>query len=292
MLKKATLEEGNFPRKFNRMQALCPALCLALVLGLSVRVWRHPVLDGSFLVVVLTLCAVALLGYLWTMSRQLQLAWSQRDQALTQLGAMQRQIKLEKQGPPSCLAECASRQVQALQSEMADLRATERSLRNQVHHDDLTGLANRLLLADHFQSAVERAKRSGQCFALLMIDLNEFKAINDHYGHAVGDLVLVTTADRLVGAVRAVDTVARMGGDEFVLIIESIEDSAAVTRIGLKLMEILSTAIPIGTGELVNVSASLGLALYPEDGVELRDLLLLADLAMYECKSTGQISPQ
>lgn len=292
MFKKYSFGWGDLPRYLTRKEALWSWLSLALLLGVGALVWRPFVSEDSFTVMLLALCAVLLLWYPLAMHHQLQLARLERDHALAQLEAMQSQLWLANQETPSCLAVCPSRQVQALQSELTDLRATEMSLRDQVHHDDLTGLGNRLLLADHFQSAVERAKRSGQSFALLMIDLNGFKAINDRYGHGAGDLVLVTTANRLVATVRAVDTVARLGGDEFVLIVESIEDSAAIAKIGLKLMETLSTDIPMATGELVNVSASLGLALYPQDGVALRDLLHRADLAMYECKSTGQISPQ
>lgn len=184
------------------------------------------------------------------------------------------------------------RELGAIHSEIANLQAREKLLKAQAHHDGLTGLANRILLADRFHFAVERAKRSGKSFALLMIDLNDFKTVNDRFGHAVGDTVLITMARRLVGAVRASDTVARLGGDEFVLIIESIENPQELAHISEKLFDTLSDSISLDSGIVVTTGASVGLALYPEDGADMNDLLNVADQAMYECKATGLMALQ
>lgn len=180
----------------------------------------------------------------------------------------------------------------AIHHEISKLQAREKLLKAQAHHDGLTGLANRILLADRFHFAVERAKRSGKSFALLMVDLNDFKTVNDRYGHAVGDTVLITMARRLVGAVRASDTVARLGGDEFVLIIESIENPQELVHISEKLFDTLSDSISLESGVVVDTGASVGLALYPEDGADMNDLLNVADQAMYECKATGLMALQ
>ena len=185
------------------------------------------------------------------------------------------------------LEQRVARRVQELQIEIAGLREREQLLVVQAHHDGLTGLANRNLLADRFHFAVERSKRSGKSFALLMVDLNGFKSINDNYGHVAGDTVLVAIAKRLVGALRASDTVARLGGDEFVLIIESIEEAQELDHIGQKLIDTLSEPIALGNGVVVNNGASVGLAFYPDDGADMNDLLNVADQAMYECKSSG-----
>jgi diguanylate cyclase (GGDEF)-like protein len=178
-------------------------------------------------------------------------------------------------------------QSEALQNRIVDLNIREKLLQVQASHDDLTGLGNRTLLADRFFFSVERAKRNEKPFAILMIDLNDFKSVNDEYGHAAGDSVLVITARRLVDAVRASDTVSRLGGDEFVLVMESFEDMKDLVHIGRKLIETLSAEITLETGERVKVGASVGFALYPNDGTDMNDLLHVADKSMYDCKSSG-----
>jgi diguanylate cyclase (GGDEF)-like protein len=167
------------------------------------------------------------------------------------------------------------------------LRNAERSLKQHAFFDPLTGLANRLLLVDRFQLAMQHAKRSRMQFAVLMIDLNKFKAINDTYGHAAGDTVLVTVAQRLISVVRASDTVARLGGDEFVLIIESISEREQIASLGQKLIDLLADEITLDTGHVVSVGGSIGIAWYPKDGENLKDILDVADQAMYFCKTSG-----
>ncbi len=167
------------------------------------------------------------------------------------------------------------------------LRSAERSLKQQAFFDPLTGLANRLLLVDRVQWAMQHARRSRKQFAVLMIDLNKFKAINDIHGHAAGDVVLITVAQRLVSAVRASDTVARLGGDEFVLIIESISERDQIGCLGLKLVDLLTQEVTLDSGEVVSVGASIGVAWYPRDGENLKDILDVADQAMYFSKTSG-----
>jgi len=184
------------------------------------------------------------------------------------------------------------RQQGALQREIASLVRNEQRLKAQAYTDSLTGLANRLLLTDRFQQTVERAKRNRTLFALLMVDLDAFKAVNDHYGHAAGDFVLLTVANRLLAAVRASDTVARLGGDEFVLIIDRYEDPDELVRIGRKLIATISDAIELPDGEVVSVGASVGFALYPSNGTDINDLLHVADKGMYDCKISGLMELQ
>ena len=179
---------------------------------------------------------------------------------------------------------------QALERVIAQLRTRQQQLEAEASHDSLTGLANRKLLHDRFQCALQRAKRSGDSFALLMIDLNGFKAINDTYGHAAGDKVLVTVAHRLQATLRTCDTAARIGGDEFVALVESIHDAQEVSRIGRKLAGALADDICLDNGAVVTVGASIGLALYPDDGLDMAHMLYVADQAMYECKASGYMS--
>jgi len=167
------------------------------------------------------------------------------------------------------------------------LKDAERTLRKSAFLDPLTGLANRLLLMDRFEVAMRHAKRSRKKFAVLMLDLNKFKAVNDTYGHAAGDKVLVTVAQRLVSIVRESDTVARLGGDEFVLIVESINERAQLEALGQKLMDVVAQNLVLDSGETVAVGTSVGYAWYPRDGDNLQDVLEVADQAMYTCKTSG-----
>jgi diguanylate cyclase (GGDEF)-like protein len=167
------------------------------------------------------------------------------------------------------------------------MRAAELALKERAYYDHLTGLANRSLLIDRFHLAIERSKRSRVPFAAVMIDLNNFKAINDSHGHAAGDQVLVAIGKRLMDTVRASDTVSRLGGDEFVLIIESIEDRRELAQIGQKLIDMLAEKVVLDSGTVVSVGGSLGFAMYPGDGASMETMLHVADQAMYDCKTSG-----
>ena len=174
-----------------------------------------------------------------------------------------------------------------LKKYLSKLKDAERTLRKSAFLDPLTGLANRFLLMDRFEVAMRHARRSRKQFAVLMLDLNKFKAINDTYGHAAGDKVLITVAQRLVSIVRESDTVARLGGDEFVLIVESISQRAQLEALGHKLVDVVSQDLILESGETVAVGASVGYAWYPRDGDNLREILDVADQAMYTCKTSG-----
>jgi diguanylate cyclase (GGDEF)-like protein len=176
-----------------------------------------------------------------------------------------------------------------LESRIAELKRAQEALAQQAYFDHLTGLANRALCADRCQSAIARSKRSQTPFAILMVDLNRFKEINDHYGHAAGDHVLTTVSHRLVATVRASDTVARFGGDEFVVILDSIGNRQELTRIGQMFIDMLSQRVRLDSGAEVSVGVSIGFAVYPEDGDNLEELLEVADQAMYQCKSSGLV---
>lgn len=176
-----------------------------------------------------------------------------------------------------------------LRQSIADMQAAENLLREQAYYDYLTGLPNRALLADRFHQAIERSKRSRIPFAAVMIDLNNFKTINDAHGHAAGDQVLVAIGKRLLETVRSSDTVSRLGGDEFVLVIEAIEDRRELAHIGQKLIDMLSENVALDSGHKVSLGGSLGFAMYPEDGASMESMLHVADQAMYDCKTSGMM---
>jgi diguanylate cyclase (GGDEF)-like protein len=151
-----------------------------------------------------------------------------------------------------------------------------------VLHDALTGLPNRVLLFDRINQAVFAARRGRTTFALLAIDLDGFKDVNDTLGHRGGDVVLRATSSRLVESVRESDTVARMGGDEFVVLLPGVDAPVAQTMAGV-LREALQRPIDV-EGEVATIGASVGVSVYPTDGVDVTTLLGAADQAMYQAK--------
>ena len=152
--------------------------------------------------------------------------------------------------------------------------------------DALTGLHNRVSLQERFDYAVAIAKRVGTGLALLFIDLDNFKQINDTLGHAVGDQVLRVAAKRLATAVRGSDIVSRHGGDEFLILVTDVSYTADVIQIALKLLSAVRLPISIGADAL-RLSASIGISLFPEDGEDAATLIQRADAAMYRAKRSG-----
>jgi diguanylate cyclase (GGDEF)-like protein len=169
----------------------------------------------------------------------------------------------------------------------AALEELNRRMEHQAQHDALTGLPNRWLLRDRLEQAAARAKRDRGTFAVLMVDLDNFKAVNDTLGHDVGDLLLIEVARRLSDCMRERDTIARQGGDEFVAVLEDLaapEDSALVAA---KIIETLAAPVH-AAGELLRTSPSIGISLYPGDGQDPDFLLKFADIAMYRAKGAGR----
>ncbi|WP_371818882.1 GGDEF domain-containing protein [Achromobacter sp. SD115] len=153
-----------------------------------------------------------------------------------------------------------------------------------AHYDPLTGLCNRVLFNELVLRELAVAQRSGESFAILAIDLDGFKAVNDLHGHATGDAVLQEAAERMADAIRVSDVAARLGGDEFaVLLLGASRDDAR--RVAQALVESLSLPYPEVS---VSVSASVGIAVYPQSGVAVRELLERADMALYKAKGQGK----
>ncbi|WP_432732449.1 EAL domain-containing protein [Jeongeupia wiesaeckerbachi] len=153
-------------------------------------------------------------------------------------------------------------------------------------HDNLTKLPNRLLLEDRLTQAIQKAERDRSRFALMFMDLDGFKAVNDAYGHHIGDGLLIDVADRIRRCVRAQDTIARLGGDEFVLMLELAGPEGAAT-VAEALVDAIDQPFNVQR-HLLSVSASVGIALYPDDGRDQRELMANADAAMYHAKDSGR----
>jgi diguanylate cyclase (GGDEF)-like protein len=171
------------------------------------------------------------------------------------------------------------------------LEAANRQLRHLASHDPLTGLPNRLLLDDRVAQAIAQANRQGHEFALLVVDLDRFKLINDSLGHRAGDDLLREVAQRLKSAVRAVDTTARLGGDEFVILVDGPVTHAEALAIGRRAIDGMRPAMRL-LGIDVHISPSIGIAFYPADGGTVDALLARADAAMYSAKERGRNNVQ
>ena len=156
-----------------------------------------------------------------------------------------------------------------------------------AHYDQLTGLANRTRLQDCLHQAILRAQLHKQKIAVFMVDIDHFKRINDSLGHADGDALLTAIGKRLLSCVRETDTIARMGGDEFVIVIQDFTSLEDVKRCGLQIVNSATRPIPIGDRE-INITVSVGLCIYPDCGLEADQLLKNADAAMYVVKDTGR----
>jgi diguanylate cyclase (GGDEF)-like protein len=188
------------------------------------------------------------------------------------------------------LAELSERNRQ-LEIEVEQRRQVEQEMRHLAMHDMLTGLPNRALFMDRLESAHHRALRNGGMFALVYVDVDRFKEVNDTWGHAAGDAVLIELAQRLRGALRENDTVARLGGDEFAQVLEELDGIEDAHRLMARVSA--SLRVPLcyvheGAEVLLSIAASIGVAAYPADGSEVEALLHAADQAMYLTKRSGE----
>jgi diguanylate cyclase (GGDEF)-like protein len=223
---------------------------------------------------------------------------------LARLGHSDKLIVVKKPFEPIEILQCASalsqkwqnaralkRHVESLELVVTDrtsgLEAANRQLRHLASHDALTGLPNRLLLDDRIAQAIAQSQRHSHEFAVLVIDLDRFKLINDSLGHRAGDELLREVAQRLKSAVRAVDTTARLGGDEFVVLLDGPLAQAEAVEIGTRAIKVMEPSLRL-LGIDVHISASIGIAFYPRDGASVDTLLARADAAMYSAKERGR----
>jgi diguanylate cyclase (GGDEF)-like protein/PAS domain S-box-containing protein len=182
----------------------------------------------------------------------------------------------------------SGRQVsQGLLVDITDRKRLESKLIHDALHDPLTGLANRVLLRDHIERALARRGRSGGTIALLFVDLDDFKRINDSYGHAAGDQILVRVAERLVSAVRAEDIVGRQSGDEFAVLLALVHDAEEATVSADRILGELRRPVLLG-GRSIVVGGSIGIAVASQSDATAEELLTQADAAMYAAKADGK----
>ncbi|HXF80877.1 MAG TPA: EAL domain-containing protein [Usitatibacter sp.] len=180
-----------------------------------------------------------------------------------------------------------ARRVVGVAMNITERKIAEQRIAHMAHHDALTGLPNRVLLRDRIQQAIAQAHRGGTQLAVLFLDLDRFKNINDSLGHQLGDRLLQSVASRILVCVREGDTVSRVGGDEFVIVIPGIGAAADASSVASKILEVLGTAFHLHGNDL-HVAASIGISLYPADGSDAETLMRNADTAMYHAKDSGR----
>jgi diguanylate cyclase (GGDEF)-like protein len=252
--------------------------------------------------------------HLWKVDPEVQIvvcsAYTDYDwlELLARLGHSDKLIVIKKPFEPIEILQSASalsrkwqnaralrHHVESLERVVTDrtkgLEAANRQLRHLASHDGLTGLPNRLLLDDRVAQAIAQANRQSHEFALLVIDLDRFKLINDSLGHRAGDDLLREVAQRLKTAVRAVDTTARIGGDEFVILVDGPVTRAEAVDVGKRAIQTMKPAMRL-LGIDVHISPSIGIAFYPRDGATVDALLARADAAMYSAKERGRNNVQ
>ena len=172
------------------------------------------------------------------------------------------------------------------QQEIIDRKKAEKAIKHMAHHDALTGLPNRRLFNERIFLEISRSQRNNQKIGIMLFDLDHLKEVNDSFGHSVGDLLLQAVAQRLLGLLRKSDTVSRMGGDEFLLILPEMKQSKDAVLTAERILSALSTPFLL-EGNQINITTSIGIVFFPDDGTEVDDLIKKADIAMYKAKEKG-----
>ena len=206
---------------------------------------------------------------------------------MVSLDSEQRKRYIEIVKTPTYAPDGSINGIQGIFWDITARKSAEEQIEYLAHHDPLTDLPNRVLLRDRFLQAQGQAARSANRVAILFLDLDHFKQVNDTLGHATGDRLLQAVAERLRRGVRETDTISRQGGDEFVIVLPELADPESAGSIAGKLMEQMHEPVRVN-GHRLNVTFSLGIALYPDDGEDFDTLMKKADTAMYSAKEAGR----
>ena len=263
-----------------------------LVLGVTrplapIVAQANSLLHGTLRVLGWVIAASAVLAFV--LARLLVKPLAQMGQALARFaqGGTMGSLPTQRSDEIGALAREVHTMGMQIQQQLALLHDNQEELQHLAQHDMLTGLPNRRYLQERLAQALAQAQRGGRRLALLFIDLDRFKDINDSLGHEAGDAVLVALAQRLQSTTRAADTVARMGGDEFVVLVDAPANRAHIAAIAEKLLQALQQDIA-WQGHTLQVGASIGISCFPDDGQTVQEMLAHADRAMYRVKAAGR----
>jgi len=193
---------------------------------------------------------------------------------------------LEFLGDQASIAIQNAKLYEQAQQEITDRKIAEKAIKHLANHDSLTGLPNRRLFNERIILEISRAKRNNQKIGVMLFDLDHLKIVNDSFGHNIGDLLLQAVAQRLLGLLRKSDTVARMGGDEFLLILPEMKEKTDAIQTAKRILETLNTPFLLDGFE-VNITTSIGISFFPDDGDKPETLIKNADIAMYKAKDKG-----
>ena len=184
-------------------------------------------------------------------------------------------------------ATSAPRYVLGIAEDVTEQRASEARIAFMAHHDALTELPNRYLFRDRLESALTRLQGTSELLAVLLVDLDGFKSVNDSWGHAAGDALLQAVAERMLACLRPTDTVARLGGDEFAILLAPLNQIGEAAWLATRLIGQLAASFSVG-GRQLKTSASIGISIAPRGGTEPGELLSRADSALYQAKREGR----
>ncbi|HRI17444.1 MAG TPA: EAL domain-containing protein [Burkholderiaceae bacterium] len=212
-----------------------------------------------------------------------------RERETAEAALRESQATLERRVDERTLALASANA--GLEAEIVERRRADQRVQHMAHHDALTGLPNRTLLVDRVGQAIARGHRSGRKVALLFLDLDRFKIVNDSLGHATGDLLLQSVAARLSGCLRDEDTAARLGGDEFIVSLPDVADAAEAGAVAARILAELARPATV-CGQTLHADCSIGIALFPDDGDSADTLIRNADTAMYHAKESGRANFQ
>lgn len=245
--------------------------------ALGGRIMRMVIVFSLFALVLAVLFARALTKPLQTLAHAALRVFDRPPDA---------RLPTERSDEIGILARCFDSMCCEIRLQMSELHSKQRELAHLAGHDALTGLPNRMLFMETLAASIRAAAETGERLAVVFIDLDRFKQINDRFGHWAGDRALVVVAERLTSVLRSSDVAARLGGDEFIVLILDTQSPGVVEEVAMRIAEAMNEDLPLGE-ERLKVGASIGISEFPADGMTAEDLLLKADAAMYAAKSSG-----